>query len=91
VTGNNSKRIGTDSEGVVDLCSEGLDTVNDAAKFTGLSRSKLYALMDAGALCYVKIGRCRRIPHRALVQLATSNLRGTDKGQCEPQSSAAGR
>jgi excisionase family DNA binding protein len=76
-TKNNSR---TATENVADLCADGLDTVGEAATFTGLSRSKLYAMMETGTLCYAKIGKCRRIPHRALVRLATSNLRGIDRG-----------
>jgi excisionase family DNA binding protein len=53
-----------------ELCEGGLDRIRDAEDFTRLSRSKLYALMKAGELPYVRIGRCRRIPHRALIELA---------------------
>ena len=41
-----------------------LHRVADAAQFLALSRSKLYAMMDAGELPYVKIGRSRRISTR---------------------------
>jgi len=59
-----------------ELCEGGLDRIRDAEDFTRLSRSKLYALMKAGELPYVTIGRCRRIPHRALIDLVARNLGG---------------
>lgn len=58
------------------LMSEGLATVEEAREFLGLSRSKVYSLMDGGELAYVKIGRARRIPRRALTALAEKNLTG---------------
>ncbi len=59
-----------------DVVAEGLLTVTDAARFLSVSRSKLYEMMDRGELPYVKLGRSRRIPRRALVELAASGLRG---------------
>lgn len=58
------------------LVSEGLLSVSDAAEFLQISRAKLYLLMEAGQLHYVKLGRARRIPRRALVMLAATNVRG---------------
>jgi excisionase family DNA binding protein len=58
------------------LMSDGLATVSEAAAFLGLSRSKLYDLMDQGFLAYVKLDRARRIPRRALVELAAANVVG---------------
>ncbi len=57
-----------------ELVSDGLDKIADAARFLGLSVSQLYALMQRGDLPFVKIGRSRRIPHRALVELAAQHL-----------------
>jgi excisionase family DNA binding protein len=62
--------IRTDHE----LMLEGLDRIADAEKFTRLSRSTLYQLMETGKLPYVKIGRCRRIPHRALMDFLAKAL-----------------
>jgi len=59
-----------------ELVSGGLMRVPDAGEFSGLSRSMLYELMDTGELVYVKLGRARRIPRKALVALAARNLRG---------------
>ncbi len=58
------------------LVADGLMTVREAAQFLRLSRSSVYALMDHGELAFVKLGRSRRIPRRALVELAASGLRG---------------
>ena len=47
-----------------------------AAAFLSRSRATLYTLMDRGELPFVKIGRSRRIPKRAVVELAARGLRG---------------
>jgi excisionase family DNA binding protein len=61
-----------------DLVADGLLTVAEATSFLSVSRSTLYGLMDQGRLAWVKIGRARRVPKRALVALASANLRGGD-------------
>ncbi len=66
----------TDTSDSVDIVSEGLLTVLQAATFLSVSRSKLYEMMDSGELCYVKVGRCRRVPRRAAVELAARCLHG---------------
>jgi excisionase family DNA binding protein len=58
------------------VVAEGLMSVAESMKFLSLSRSTLYELMDGGHLSYVKLGRARRIPRRALRELAAANLRG---------------
>jgi excisionase family DNA binding protein len=45
-----------------------------AAEFLGLSRSKVYQLMDAGQLAYAKFGRARRIPKQALLEYAAKQI-----------------
>jgi excisionase family DNA binding protein len=60
----------------IDLVADGLAAMREAIQFTGVSRSTIYQLMESGHLAYVKIGRARRIPRRALVELAAGNLRG---------------
>lgn len=57
-----------------DMLAEGLDRLVDAERFTRLSRAKLYQLMNDGVLPFVKIGRCRRIPHRALIDLVAKHI-----------------
>jgi excisionase family DNA binding protein len=64
------------SERRAELVAEGLLTVNESAAFLALSRAKVYQLMDSGLLCYVKLGRARRIPRRAVIQLAAREIRG---------------
>ena len=59
-----------------DLVADGLVTVQEAALFLSVSRSKLYELMDKGELKFAKLGRSRRIPRRALIDLAASSLQG---------------
>lgn len=56
------------------LVREGLDRIEEAAEFLGLSRSYIYKLMDRGELAYVKVGRSRRIPHQAVLELAARHL-----------------
>jgi excisionase family DNA binding protein len=58
------------------LLAEGLVPVSEAAEFLGVSRSMVYVLMENGQLPYVKIGRARRIPRRALLAFAAERLRG---------------
>jgi len=58
------------------LVSEGLATVAEACGFLGLAQSSVYELMGAGELKYVTIGRSRRIPWRALRELAVRGLVG---------------
>ena len=53
-----------------------LHRVAVAAQFLALSRSKLYAMMDAGELEYVKIGRSRRISTAAILAVVETNRVG---------------
>lgn len=68
--------MGNGMQDASDLVAEGLLSVGEAARFLSLSRTTLYELMESGRLVYVKLGRARRIPRRAVIALATSNLRG---------------
>ena len=54
----------------------GLVKVPEAARFLGLSRSKVYELMYKGELRYAKIGASRRIPVEAVEDLVARNLKG---------------
>ena len=56
------------------LIADGLVTVEYAAKFLGLGRSSLYALMETGALPFAKFGRARRIPKNALLEFALRSV-----------------
>ena len=66
----------TDSEVLV---SQGVVTVKQAATFLQISRATVYALMGQGELPFLKIGRARRIPHRALVEFAARGVVGGDQ------------
>ena len=59
-----------------DLVAEGLLTINESAEFLRLSRAKIYQLMDSGLLCFAKLGRSRRVPRRAVGELAARSLHG---------------
>lgn len=50
----------------IDLLADGLLTVNEAASFLRIGRTKIYGLMEAQDLPYVKMGKTRRIPKVAL-------------------------
>ena len=56
------------------IVNEGLERVSDAARFLGVSRSLIYKLLNAGELPSVKIGNSRRIPIRAVRDLASALL-----------------
>lgn len=60
----------------LEIVADGLFTVAEAAGYLALSRSSVYALMDAGELAFVKIGKSRRIPKRSVYDLAARHLRG---------------
>jgi excisionase family DNA binding protein len=57
-----------------DLVAEGLQRISETARFLGISRSLVYRLINSGVLPTVRIGRSRRIPIRAVHELAASNL-----------------
>jgi excisionase family DNA binding protein len=56
-----------------------LHTATEAATALGISRSRVYELMQGGDLEYVKIGRSRRIPADAL-EAFVARLRGEAEG-----------
>lgn len=58
------------------LVADGLLTVAEAGAFLRVSRAAIYVMMQDGTLAFVKLGRCRRIPRRALVEVAAAGLRG---------------
>jgi excisionase family DNA binding protein len=61
-------------KGTEALLSDGLMTVNEACEWLGFGRTRVYQLMSSGELVYVKIGNSRRVPKRALVELAAKGL-----------------
>ena len=58
------------------VVGDGFVGVAQAGEFLGLSRAKLYQLMDNQELIYAKFGKARRIPRRALVEYANRCLIG---------------
>jgi excisionase family DNA binding protein len=56
-----------------EMIQAGLQRVYHAARFLGISRGKLYDLMNEGRLPYVLIGRSRRLPIQAVQALALDN------------------
>jgi excisionase family DNA binding protein len=58
-----------------DLASS-LQQVSVVAKFLNISRSKVYSMMDAGDLPYVKLGKSRRIRWEHVMQLVEQNTVG---------------
>jgi excisionase family DNA binding protein len=56
------------------VVTDGLVSIPEACRFLSLSRASLYALMGRRALPFCKIGGSRRIPRKALVELAEQSL-----------------
>ena len=57
-----------------ELLNDGLERVTDAARFLGVSRTQIYKMIDDGVLPYVTIGKTRKIPIRAVRDLAVNRL-----------------
>jgi len=57
-----------------DIVSEGLQSVAQAAKFLGVSKSFAYRLITSGVLVSTKIGKARRVPIRAVRELAANSV-----------------
>jgi excisionase family DNA binding protein len=56
------------------ISDDGFVTVIEAADFLKVSRAKVYAMMDGQELVYAKFGKSRRIPRRALLELAEKSM-----------------
>ena len=56
------------SEQVSSLFSDGALSMVEAARWAGLSRSKLFELVQEGVLPSVKVGKRRLIPKTALAE-----------------------
>jgi excisionase family DNA binding protein len=67
-----------------ELMSDGLDRIAEVARFLRTSVGTVYALMGRGELPFVKIGKLRRIPHHAVLELAARNLVAQRAGPAEP-------
>jgi len=56
-----------------DRLDSGLQPVSKVARFLSLSRSKVYSLMEAGELPYVKLGKSRRVRWADVLELVARN------------------
>lgn len=54
--------------------ADGAVGVGEAVRFAGVGRTVLYGAMATGALCYLRVGRRRLIPKRALVRFLAEHL-----------------
>lgn len=59
-----------------DLAAQGYMKINEAVKFSTLSRATLYAMMDRGELPYSKIGGRRLIPIAGLKAAIARGMAG---------------
>ena len=57
-----------------EIISDGLERISEAAAFLGMSRSHVYRLIRGGVLPSVKIGKSRRVPIRAVRDLALNSM-----------------
>jgi excisionase family DNA binding protein len=55
---------------------DSLARVAEVAAFLKLSRSKVYGMMDAGELKYVKLGKSRRLRWSDVMALVEANTMG---------------
>ena len=55
---------------------DGLGNVREVAAFLRVSRAKLYLMMDAGQLPFVKLGKSRRVRWADVDKLVESSLVG---------------
>ena len=69
-------RISEAAAPLEDVIGEGFMDVREAAAFLGLSRAKLYQLMDTQQIPYARFGRARRLPRKGLAAFARSCLVG---------------
>lgn len=58
----------------IEILADGLERVSESARYLGVSRSLIYRLINTGVLPSVKIGHNRRVPIRAVRELASDNL-----------------
>src|SRR5262249_54769110 len=57
-----------------EIVSDGLQSVSATARFLGVSRSLVYKLIHQGDLPSVKLGSSRRVPIKAVLDLASERL-----------------
>lgn len=57
-----------------ELTADGALVIEDAVRFSGIGRTTLYAMIAAGEIASVKIGKRRLIPRRELKRVLEENL-----------------
>jgi excisionase family DNA binding protein len=62
----------------LELAADGTMSVAEAAAFLGVSRGKVYLLLEAGELASVPIGTQRVIPKRAVVEYLAARMMNAD-------------
>jgi excisionase family DNA binding protein len=60
-----------------DVLDGGLVKISEAAEMLRLSRSKVYQLMDAGQIPYLKMGKNRRIARQSLTDYVKRSMVGS--------------
>lgn len=74
-----------------ELLADGAFNVREAVAFSGLSITQLTKHMDSGHLPYVRDGRARRIPRKALVEFLALRLVRRNDLVLLPESAGAQR
>jgi excisionase family DNA binding protein len=69
-----SVREESETTDVPEVVRDGAVPLQEAVKFSGLTRTALYAAMSRGELPFVKIGKRRLIPRNALRALLAGGL-----------------
>ena len=59
-----------------EVLTDGAMSIEAAASWSGLSRTKIYAAMARGDLLYIKDGKRRLVPKRGLHDYLVSRLKG---------------
>jgi excisionase family DNA binding protein len=67
-------RAGAEAGEETDVLDDGFLTVGEVAEVLRLSRAKIYGMMDAGELPFAKFGKSRRVPRRAVRELAERSM-----------------
>jgi excisionase family DNA binding protein len=60
------------------LVDDGFASVDESMEFLSVSRSTVYELMATGELPSAKVGRCRRVPRKALREFAARAMIGAE-------------
>jgi excisionase family DNA binding protein len=67
----------TKSESMASLPEEQLLTVEEVSNRLRVSRSSVYGMIERGELPSIKLGKSRRIPHKAVVEFVQKALAAT--------------